>query len=70
MAFVGLSSMSTLGSHEKTITHVAARKVKAGDDVRFADADMNGWQTAYVLDHGKSRKVSTHCESQCMWLNN
>jgi methyl-accepting chemotaxis protein len=50
-AFVG---MGNLGSAEHQIAGPANASVAAADEVRYAAADLNGWQTAYVLDRGKS----------------
>jgi methyl-accepting chemotaxis protein len=56
---VGLLMQSRLESSTTTITQRANPKVEAGFEVKFAAADLNGWQTAYVLDHGKSRAAFT-----------
>jgi methyl-accepting chemotaxis protein len=44
-----------LSSKTNHITGVVATKVAAGNDVKYAAADVNGWQNGYVLDHGASR---------------
>ena len=55
VAGVAYWGSSQLSSAEHVITSVANPKVSASDDVKFGAADLNGWQTAYVLDRGKSR---------------
>lgn len=42
------------------ITNVAAAKTQAGLEIKFAAADLVGWQEAYVLDSGKSRPAFLH----------
>ena len=44
-----------LSSKTQHITGVVEPKVAAGSDIKYAAADLNGWQTGYVLDHGASR---------------
>ena len=46
---------SQLGSAAGRITGQAIPRVSAADAVDYASADLNGWQTAYVLDRGHSR---------------
>ncbi len=52
---VALLGMHNLASRTKTITGVTTPKLAAALELKFAAADLNGWQTAYVLDRGKSR---------------
>ena len=52
---VALLGMHNLASRTKTITGVTTPKLASALELKFAAADLNGWQTAYVLDHGKSR---------------
>src|SRR5690242_335930 len=57
VAIVSFWGMGQLDGHENTITQTVNPKVGAASDVKYAAADLNGWQTAYVLDHGKSRSA-------------
>lgn len=43
-----------------TITGTATPKAEAGHDVKFAAADLVGWQEAYVMDKGHSRRPFLH----------
>ena len=52
---VAFWGMGGLASSTKTITDVAAPKVITSLTLKFDAADLNGWQTGYVLDRGKSR---------------
>lgn len=52
VAFWGLNGL-TSATH--TITQQSLPKVIAGLTLKFDGADLNGWQTGYVLDRGKSR---------------
>ncbi len=52
VAFWGLNGLS---SATHTITQSSLPKVIAGLTLKFDGADLNGWQTGYVLDRGKSR---------------
>jgi len=52
---VAFWAIVSLASATHTITEVAAPKVIAAMELKFDNADLNGWQTGYVLDHGKSR---------------
>ncbi len=42
-------------SRRDTWRGVVEPKVAAGNHIKYAAADLNGWQTGYVLDHGASR---------------
>jgi methyl-accepting chemotaxis protein len=52
VALWGMSSLSS--AFENTATNVMP-KIEAAEDVRTWAADLNGWQTGYVLDEGRSR---------------
>jgi len=51
---VALVSMSGLSAQNGNITQTSSPKVVAGLTLRFDGANLKGWQTAEVLDHGKS----------------
>lgn len=53
--------MSALASSTHTITNVAEADMVAGDDLKFAAADLNGSQTQYIVDRGKSRGAYARC---------
>jgi methyl-accepting chemotaxis protein len=58
LLLLGAAAFSGVGGIERTASDAADHqipKVAAGGDLRFGAADVNGWQTAYVLDGGKSR---------------
>jgi methyl-accepting chemotaxis protein len=57
VAFWGFSS---LDSSTNAITRVADPKVSAAGDLKFALADLYGYQTSYVLDGGESRARYTN----------
>src|SRR6478672_10376332 len=55
VAITAMWGMGRLSSATHDITNRVSPKVAAAEQVRYAAADLNGWQTAYVLDKGKSR---------------
>src|SRR4051812_21307015 len=63
-AAVGLWSTSSLGHATGSITGTSVPKVTAALQLKFDAADLNGWQTAYVLDSGKSRQPFVASGSQ------
>ena len=54
---VGMTGMSSLARETRHITDVTSVKRKTALELKFQGADLNGWQTAYVLDRGKSRSA-------------
>jgi methyl-accepting chemotaxis protein len=52
---VALSGMNGLARDTHRITDVSSVKLTESLKLKFQGADLNGWQTAYVLDSGKSR---------------
>ena len=54
---VALAAFGTLGDHFDDVAARAARQALALD-LKFAVTDMNGWQTAYGYDGGRSRPSS------------
>jgi methyl-accepting chemotaxis protein len=52
---VAFWGMTGLASATHAITGVSAPKVIHGLTLKFDGADVNGWQTGYVLDRGQSR---------------
>src|SRR5690348_13601681 len=54
---VGLSGISSLARDTHRITDVSDVKLTTGLQLKFQAADLNGWENAYVLDHGKSRSA-------------
>jgi hypothetical protein len=51
---VGVRGIATLTRHTDDITKRQQPKVVLGDQLRYDAASLHGWQTAYVLDDGKS----------------
>ncbi len=54
---------SNLDSATGRIVNAANPKVDAASAVKYDAADLNGWQTAYVLDHGHSRPAFLKAEA-------
>ncbi len=51
------SQMAAATDH---ITGTATPKAEAGHDIKFAASDLVGWQEAYVMDKGHSRRPFLH----------
>ena len=54
---------SNLDAATGRIVYAANPKVDAAAAVKYDAADLNGWQTAYVLDHGHSRPAFLKSQS-------
>ena len=52
---VSLNGMGRLGTANDTITQEVNPKLAAALRLQHVASDLKGWQTAYVLDRGKSR---------------
>jgi methyl-accepting chemotaxis protein len=57
---VSLKGMGGLGAETGHITKEAQPKLVAALELKYDGADLNGWQTGYVLDRGKSRADFEH----------
>ena len=55
---VALNAMAALGERFDDVADRAARQALALQ-LKFAVTDMNGWQTAYGYDDGRSRRSSS-----------
>ena len=56
---VALSAFGTLGDRFDDVERAAAHERRALD-LKFSVTDMNGWQTAYGYDGGRSRELFVH----------
>ncbi len=54
---------SQLDASTNLIINAANPKVDAAAAVKYDAADLNGWQTAYVLDNGHSRSAFLHAKA-------
>jgi methyl-accepting chemotaxis protein len=55
LTVVGVSGMGSMASAGNQVFDKSTPKLTTSLDLKYAAADLNGWQTGYVLDEGKSR---------------